>query len=218
MRGRSRSSGRYSANSWSRMRSCSARGNVIDRCEIDHDAHHSSPLDVTQELVSEPTAVARALDQAGYVGHHEVGVVVELHDAEVRLECGERIVGDLRLRRRDDADERRLAGVREPDEGDVGHESQFEPEPVSPRRVRPVRRSSGRVACWTGTWRCRVRHAHPPPPTTGRRDGPVPPSTRSCTGRTPRCPSARRSRATDPGGRGGPCPCRGRRCRPAGAG
>ena len=99
-------------------------------CEVDHDAHHAGPFDVTQELVPEAPTLARALDQARDVGDHEVGVVVELHDAEVRLERRERIVGDLRLRRRDHADERRLAGVREPDEGDVGHQTEFEPQPV----------------------------------------------------------------------------------------
>ena len=54
------------------------RRDAVDRREVDHDAHHPRPLDVAQELVSEATALARALDQAGDVGHDEVGVVVEL--------------------------------------------------------------------------------------------------------------------------------------------
>ena len=52
------------------------------------------------------------------------------HDAEVRLERRERVVGDLRLGRRDDADQRALADVREADEGDVGHQLQLELEPA----------------------------------------------------------------------------------------
>ena len=52
------------------------------------------------------------------------------HDAEVGLERGERVVGDLRLGRRDHADQRALADVREADEGDVGHQLQLEPQPA----------------------------------------------------------------------------------------
>ena len=53
-----------------------------------------------------------------------------LHDAEVRLERGERVVGDLRLGRRDDADQRALADVGEADERDVGHQLELELEPA----------------------------------------------------------------------------------------
>ena len=45
-----------------------------------------------------PRPFGRALDQPRDVGEHEL-VVVEAHDTEVRLERGERVVGDLGLRR-----------------------------------------------------------------------------------------------------------------------
>ena len=48
----------------------------------------------------------------------------------MRFERGERIVGDLRLRRAHDRDERRLARVREPDERGVGHQLQLELQPT----------------------------------------------------------------------------------------
>ena len=49
-------------------------------------------------------------------------------DAEIRRERGERVVGDLRPRRRDARDERRLAGVGKSDEADVGEQLQLEAE------------------------------------------------------------------------------------------
>ena len=83
------------------MRSCSAGDDLVGRSQVDHDAQHPGPLDVAQELVAEPLALAGALDQPGDVGDDELGVLVEPDDAEVRLERGERVVGDLRLGRAD---------------------------------------------------------------------------------------------------------------------
>ena len=82
-----------------------------DRSRSTHE--HPGPLDVAQELVAEAPALAGALDEAGEVGDDELGVVVEAHHAEVRLEGGERVVGDLRLGRRDRRDQRGLADARE---------------------------------------------------------------------------------------------------------
>ena len=77
--------------------------------------------------MAETAALARALDEAGDVGHDEV-VLVEAHHAEMRFEGREGIVGDLGLGRRDPRDERALAGVGEADQGDVGHELELEIE------------------------------------------------------------------------------------------
>ena len=129
-RGRSSSSGRYAPSSSSRTRSCSAGRRAVERGEVDEQAQHAGPLDVAQELVAEAAALAGALDEAGDVGDDELGGVVEAHDAEVRLERRERVVGDLRLGRRDHADQRALADVGEADEGDVGHQLQLELEPA----------------------------------------------------------------------------------------
>ena len=71
--------------------------------------------------MAEPGAGARALDQAGDVGDDELAVV-GLERAEHRLERRERIRRDLRLRAREAGEQRRLAGVREPDEPDVGEQ------------------------------------------------------------------------------------------------
>ena len=103
---------------------------AVERGEVDEQAQHPGPLDVAEELVAEAAALAGALDQAGDVGDDELGGVVEADDAEVRLERRERVVGDLRLGRRDHADQRALADVGEADEGDVGHQLQLELEPA----------------------------------------------------------------------------------------
>ena len=66
-----------------------------------HQVHqHPAPLHVAQELVPQPRAFARALDQPGDVGHHERQPVLVLDHAQVRHQRGERVVGDLRARAR----------------------------------------------------------------------------------------------------------------------
>ncbi len=80
-------------------------------------------LHVGEELEPEARALARALDQARDIGHHELAVVA-LDRAEHRLESGERIVGHLRLRARDARQQRRLARVRQPDQPGVGQQLQ----------------------------------------------------------------------------------------------
>ena len=79
--------------------------------------------------MAETAALGRALDEPGDVGEHEL-VVLPAHDAEVRLERGERVVGDLGLGRAHDRDQRRLARVREADERGVGEQLQLELQPA----------------------------------------------------------------------------------------
>ncbi len=50
----------------------------------------------------------------------------DAHDAEVRMQGRERVVGDLRLRVRDRGDQGRLAGVRHAEQADVGQHTQLE--------------------------------------------------------------------------------------------
>ena len=66
--------------------------------------------------MAEAYAFARAFDQARYVGDDELAAVRRVEGAEDRLERRERVVGDLRLRVGDPAEERGLAGVRQPDQ------------------------------------------------------------------------------------------------------
>src|SRR5688572_23504175 len=82
---------------------------------------------MAEELVTQTLAVAGAFDQTGNVGDSEL-MLIEAHNTEVRLEGGERVVGNLRLRRRDTRDQRAFAGVRETDQRNIGHEPQLEIE------------------------------------------------------------------------------------------
>jgi len=112
--------------------------------------------------MAEALALAGTLDQARNVRDDEVGLLVEAHHAEVRFQRRERVVRNLRLGGRDHADEGRLAGVREPDERNVGHQLEFQAQPpflavfslFGEARSTPPVRQELRVA--------------PPPSTAGR--------------------------------------------------
>src|SRR5690606_3552515 len=92
----------------------------------DDEEEDGVALDVLEEADAEATPLARALDDAGDVRHHERAVVTEVDHPEVRLERRERVVRDLRLRGRERRDQRALPRVRETDESDVGEELELE--------------------------------------------------------------------------------------------
>ncbi len=85
-------------------------------------------LNVREELMAQPGALARALDQAGDVGHHQLALVGFEHPQH-RLERRERVGGDLRRRAREARQQRGLAGVGQADEADVGEQTQPQREP-----------------------------------------------------------------------------------------
>ena len=70
-------------------------GLALGRVELDQVDEQAAALDVGEELVAEPGALRRSLDQTGDVGEHDLAVV-EVERAEHRLDRGEGIVGDLR--------------------------------------------------------------------------------------------------------------------------
>ena len=70
----------------------------LERRAVEHVHERRAALDVAEELEAEPLALARALDEPGHVGDGEADVA-GLHDAEVRVERRERVVGDLRAAR-----------------------------------------------------------------------------------------------------------------------
>ncbi len=76
-----------------------------------------------------PCAEVRAFDEAGEVGDGEgfgVGIVADLDDAEVGLEGGEGVVGDLGFGGGEARDQRGFADVGVADEAGVGEETEFE--------------------------------------------------------------------------------------------
>jgi len=105
------------------------RRHAVPRREIEQHQQDPGSFDVAEELMAQPLPVACPLDQPRNVGQHHLEPIIHPHHAEVRLEGREGIVGDLRLGRRDAADERRFPDVREADDGNVGHQLELEPEP-----------------------------------------------------------------------------------------
>ena len=96
--------------------------------ERDQMDEHAAALDMGEELVPEPDPRRRALDQPGDVGEHELALAI-VDRPQDRLQRGERVVGDLRRRPRQARQQRRLAGVREPDEAGVGKQLQPQLDP-----------------------------------------------------------------------------------------
>ena len=72
-----------------------ARVALLDGSTRDQVDEHPAALDVGEELVAEPGARRRALDQPGDVGEHQLALAV-VDRPQHRLERRERIVGDLR--------------------------------------------------------------------------------------------------------------------------
>ena len=97
-------------------------GGAVDQVQEDGAA-----LDVGEEGVAEAPALVGALDQAGDVGHDELGAV-DADDAEAGVQRGEGVVGDLGPGVGGGAEEGRLAGVRQADEAGVGDQLQPQPE------------------------------------------------------------------------------------------
>ena len=92
-----------------------------------------------------PAPLVGALDQARYVGEHEVGVT-STDDPKVRMQGREGIVGDLRFGRRDRGEERRLAGVGQADEAGIGDQLHAQPDRQflgGQARIGPARRLVG---------------------------------------------------------------------------
>ena len=83
-------------------------------------------LQVTQELVAQAGAFGRTFNQTRDVGDHKALLRTDAHHAEVGVQCGERVVGNLGARVRDRRDQRGLAGIGHAQQADVGQHLQFQ--------------------------------------------------------------------------------------------
>lgn len=63
-------------------------------------------LQMAQELVPQPGALRGAFDQSGDVSHHKAFLGTHPYHAQVGIERGEGVIGDLGARVADRADER----------------------------------------------------------------------------------------------------------------
>ena len=91
-----------------------------------HEEQERVALDVAKESQSQSASLGCALDDAGNVGHDEGTSVAVGHDAERGLEGGEGVVGNLGAGVGERADQRRLTGIGEADQTDIGEELQFQ--------------------------------------------------------------------------------------------
>ena len=91
-----------------------------------HEEQQRVALDVTKETQTEAASLAGTLDDAGDVGHHERLIVAIGHDAQRGFHRCERIVGNLRAGIRQCTHQRRLAGIGESHEADIGQQLQLE--------------------------------------------------------------------------------------------
>src|SRR5262245_2489096 len=113
---------------------------------VDEMQEDAAALDMTEEAVAEARAFVRAFDQTRNIGEHELALVDRDH-AELRMQRGERIVGDLRPRRAHGGKEGRLAGIREPDDAGVSDQLQAQPDRALLARLARIgvaRRAVGR--------------------------------------------------------------------------
>ena len=143
----------------------------LERRAVEHVHQRGAALDVAEELQPEALALAGALDEAGDVGDGEAHVA-RLDDAEVRMQGRERVVGDLRARRRDGGDEARLAGRGVADERDVGDGLQLEEDVALPAGRAEQREARAPCAWASRAPRCRARPC-PPGATTKRMPGSI---------------------------------------------
>ena len=92
-----------------------------------HQMHQqAAAVDVPQEVVAQPGALAGALDDAGDVRHDEAGALVHIHHAQIGVQGGEVVVGDLGVGLADHAEKRTLAHVGEAHQSHVRQQLQLQ--------------------------------------------------------------------------------------------
>ena len=124
----------------------SVGGGDIAVGSVDEMQQRRAAFNVTEKAVADAGAFMGALDQAGNVCENEALPLANAHHAKVGMKRRERIIGDLRFRRRHRRQKRRLAGVRQADKADIG--DQFETQPDRPHfaglaGIGPARRAVG---------------------------------------------------------------------------
>jgi len=119
------------------------------------DVHdQADPLDVSEKVETKTRTSRGASDEPRDVSHRHALIQGEIKDPQIGDESGERIIGDLRLRRSQGPQKGGLTGIGNPHQPDVGQELQLQEERSllarpsllgDPRRAARGR-SKGRVA------------------------------------------------------------------------
>ena len=83
-------------------------------------------LQMAQKLVAQTGAFGRAFDQTGHVGDDKTLLGGHAHHAQIRVQGGERVVGDLGAGVGDGADQGGFTGVGHAQQSDIGQHFEFE--------------------------------------------------------------------------------------------
>src|SRR5581483_3126293 len=86
-----------------------------NRRNIDEMQQQARPFDMPQKAFAQSMPLMSAFEQSGNVRDHKRTKITEIDDAEMRLERGKRIVGNLWFRGRNRRNKSRFARVRKPD-------------------------------------------------------------------------------------------------------
>ena len=96
---------------------------------VDQMQDHGAALDMAEKAGTEAGSFAGAFDQPRQIGHDEFGVVVEAHDAKLRMQCRKGVIGDLGAGMRHAGQQGRFAGIGQPDEAGIRDQFQAQPDP-----------------------------------------------------------------------------------------
>src|SRR5262245_48341158 len=88
---------------------------------------YAAALGVAEEAIAKPGAPMRTLDQAGQIGEDEF-TSIHFDDAELRMQCRERVVGNLWFGRTDRSQECRFTGIGQAYESGVGNQLEAQPD------------------------------------------------------------------------------------------
>ena len=114
---------------------------------VDQMQQHPAAFDMAEKAVADPLALVGAFDQARDIGQNEVAVA-RVDDAQMRMQGGERIVGDPGPGARNPGEEGRFAGIRQADQPGIGNQLQAQPQRAflaGPARFAAARRAVGRA-------------------------------------------------------------------------
>src|SRR5262245_12806834 len=83
------------------------------------------PFEMPEKPVTKSVSFVRAFDQSGNVRNDEGVEVTKIDHTQVRFQRREWIISNLRSRRRNSGNESWPAGIREPDEANIGEQLQL---------------------------------------------------------------------------------------------
>ena len=101
---------------------------VVERGHVHDVQQQAGALQMAQELVPQPGALAGALNQAGNVGHHKALLWPDAHHAQIGVERGEGVIGNFGACVADGGNEGGFARIGHAQQAHIGQHLEFEPQ------------------------------------------------------------------------------------------